>query len=223
VKTTVSTATGSEPWDPACIAAVRAEFQPDLVVTLGDLENGSLIAGGEADERTQQQFAAQVEAHSLAPHFFWRPTLAPQEMPTFYGLVASTRGLLLSTPHEEAFGLTLLEAMASGVPVVAPAVGGIPEVVRAGDTGTLLPPNASVGAWIQALEALLDDEAWYERRAARGRTWVAERFDIRAGSRLASYSDASSWKGYGGGKEPAPGELRSFFNLPPPLGPARPA
>jgi len=141
---------------------------------------GVLVGGGEADQHTQHRLAAQVEAAGLAPHFFWRPTLSPQEMPAFYGLVASTRGLLLSTSQEEAFGLTLLEAMASGVPVVAPAVGGIPEVVRRGDTGTLLPPDASVGDWVQAIEALLDDEERYRRRADRGRTWVAERFDVRA-------------------------------------------
>ncbi len=49
--------------------------------------------------------------------------------------------LLLSTSLEESFGLAVLEAMASGTPVVATAVGGIPELVRDEVTGLLFAPE----------------------------------------------------------------------------------
>lgn len=69
----------------------------------------------------------------------------------------------------EPFALTVMEGMASGVPVVASAVGGIPEVM--GDASVLVRPDdpAELAA---ALEALADDEALRRRIGAACRTWA---------------------------------------------------
>lgn len=50
--------------------------------------------------------------------------------------------LFAHAPRAEAFGLVLVEAMASGLPIVASRVGGIPEIVRHGQTGLLVAPDA---------------------------------------------------------------------------------
>lgn len=47
--------------------------------------------------------------------------------------------LVLHTPRLEAFGLVVVQAMASGAPVAAAGVGGIPEIIQDGQTGVLLP------------------------------------------------------------------------------------
>ncbi len=69
----------------------------------------------------------------------------------------------------EPFALTVLEGMASGVPVVASAIGGIPEVM--GDAGVQVRPDdpADLAA---ALEALADDEALRRRIGATCRKWA---------------------------------------------------
>ena len=57
----------------------------------------------------------------------------------------------------EAFGKTITEAMACGTPVVATAVGGIPEQISDGSTGFLVPPS-DAEAMCRAIECLLSDE-----------------------------------------------------------------
>jgi glycosyltransferase involved in cell wall biosynthesis len=73
----------------------------------------------------------------------------------------------------EGMPLVVLEAMAAGVPVVASAVSGIPEVVVDGETGWLVPPE-SPAALAAALAAVLADPAEAARRGDAGRRRVAE-------------------------------------------------
>ena len=66
--------------------------------------------------------------------------------------------------HNEAFGMALLEAQASGLPVVAGASGGVPAIVATGKTGLLVQPD-DVAAFAAALRRLVVDA---EARAAMG-------------------------------------------------------
>jgi L-malate glycosyltransferase len=70
--------------------------------------------------------------------------------------------LFLLPSATESFGLAALEAMACAVPVVASAVGGIPEVVEDGKTGFLAPPGDVPGMAERALR-LLGDATEHER------------------------------------------------------------
>lgn len=76
--------------------------------------------------------------------------------------------LVLSTPWYEPFGITPLEAMACGVPVVASSVGGLTDSVVHGSTGLLVPPR-DAGATAAAAGTLLADAGL---RAAFGRAGV---------------------------------------------------
>ena len=72
---------------------------------------------------------------------------------------------LVHAAFEEGFGLTVLEAMTTGVPVVAANRGAIPEV--AGDAALLIDPD-DADALAGALERLVDDEALRDRMSATG-------------------------------------------------------
>ncbi|MEM9177724.1 MAG: glycosyltransferase family 4 protein, partial [Myxococcota bacterium] len=79
----------------------------------------------------------------------------------------------------ETFSLTVLEAMAAGCPVVASAVGGVPEFLVDGENGLLF-PSESVAALVAAIERLLDDRALAARLGAAARRDVQARFGVDA-------------------------------------------
>jgi colanic acid/amylovoran biosynthesis glycosyltransferase len=76
----------------------------------------------------------------------------------------------------------ILEALACSRPVIASAVGGIPEVIHDQDTGLLVPP-ASPDALADAIVSLLDDSASARRLAQHGRALVEQEFSLSASSR----------------------------------------
>jgi colanic acid/amylovoran biosynthesis glycosyltransferase len=83
-----------------------------------------------------------------------------------------------STGRVEGLGMVLLEAAATGVPVVGSRIGGIPEGVIDGETG-LLAPERDPDALARCIGDLLDNPAARLRMGARARLHVEERFDIR--------------------------------------------
>ena len=89
----------------------------------------------------------------------------------------------------ELLGLSLLEAMASGTPVVASRVGGVPEIVADGETGYLVEPG-DVAGLRQRLEDLLGDRRRAERMGRAARESVVARFtwDACAQRCLAAYA-----------------------------------
>ena len=73
--------------------------------------------------------------------------------------------------------MTLLEALALGLPSVAPRVGGIPEVIRNGETGLLFPPG-DTGALASALALLLRDDTLRRRIGTSGRERVIRAYGV---------------------------------------------
>jgi phosphatidylinositol alpha-mannosyltransferase len=92
---------------------------------------------------------------------------------------------------QESFGITLVEAMAAGVAVVATDIAGYREVVRAGVDGLLVPPG-DPGEVANALRRVLEDPSLADRLRAAGRQRAA-RFDWEtvAGEVEEAYRDSS--------------------------------
>ena len=90
----------------------------------------------------------------------------------------------------ELLGLALIEAMASGTPVVASRIGGVAEVVADGETGLLVPPG-DVAALGDRLSTVLADHRMRAAMGRRARELACDRFTWEACARrcIASYEE----------------------------------
>lgn len=86
--------------------------------------------------------------------------------------------LYVTPTRYEGFGLTLLEAMAAGCPIVASDIPVVNEIVRHGENGWLTPYD-DAGALAESIVRLLDDPALRRRLVVGGERTLRERFDER--------------------------------------------
>jgi glycosyltransferase involved in cell wall biosynthesis len=138
---------------------------PDLVRDLPQLR---VVCFGRGP--LEQRVRAELAERGLAEHVVlagFRADLA-ELVPGF--------DVLAHPASREGLGLALLEAASAGVPVVACAVGGVPDVVLDGETGVLVPRDDAT-AFARALRALLASPAERRRMGAAARRHAERRFD----------------------------------------------
>jgi glycogen synthase len=117
----------------------------------------------------EREVAAKVRE---TPRCLWIDTFLREEQ--YVELYSHCAAFACPSVYEP-FGIINLEAMACARPVVASAVGGIPEVVVPGRTGLLVPP-ADPGALAEALNHVLRDRALARQMGLAGRRRVEEHF-----------------------------------------------
>ncbi len=163
----------SNPWKTAVVTAQLIErkglqYLLDALASLPPDVRGRLRlkvygTGPYADALRRRAQAAgltdRVEFAGLVEH---------EALPDLY----RTADLFVLPSLEEGLPLALVEAMASGLPAIATAVGGIPTLVRDGENGLLVPP-ADAPALARALTRLLTEETLLERLASAARASVA--------------------------------------------------
>ncbi|MFT4040850.1 MAG: glycosyltransferase [Thermomicrobiales bacterium] len=150
-----------------------------------------LIVGGETtepDERATPEIAvlrALAAELGVADQLHFAGRRQPAELHRWY----SAADVVVTTPRYEPFGLTPLEAMACGAPVIGADVGGISFTVAHGETGFLVPPRNPV-ALASRLAELLDDPALRERFGRAGVARVLHLFTWpRVGAQTATLYD----------------------------------
>jgi glycosyltransferase involved in cell wall biosynthesis len=97
------------------------------------------------------------------------------DMPSVYKAV----DMLAMPSLSEGLPMTMLEAMAAGVPVLATPVGDIPKVIKDNITGFLLPTQNS-DLLAAKIKALMDDPAQAREIGQKGRDFVKTNFSSRA-------------------------------------------
>ena len=127
-----------------------------------DLGSVRLIVAGDGPRRAR----LERRARTIAPGMVEFLGAVPREHTP--GLYAAADCLAAPAVRNESFGIVLLEAMASGRPVVASDLSGYRLVVRHGETGWLVPP-ADPTALARALGRVLADQAGARAMGAAGR------------------------------------------------------
>jgi len=110
--------------------------------------------------------------------------------------ILASLDLFVLSSHHEGMGSSLLDAMASRLPVVATRAGGIPEVVQDRETGLLVPPR-DPAALAQAILELYRDRELAARLAGRGLEVVHRKFsaEAMAGKVVELYEQFAAQKG----------------------------
>jgi len=138
-----------------------------LIEALREIPELGLVIVGDGPERPRLERIVQELGISDRVYFAGQrsktETLSLMAACDFFVLNSTYEG----HPH------AVLEAMALGLPVVATAVGGTPEVVRDGETGVLVPGR--YGALGASLSALARDPALRRRLGRAARQWIGER------------------------------------------------
>lgn len=96
--------------------------------------------------------------------------------------VLSLADIMVHPSHMEGVPLAVLSGLAAGLPVVATAVGGLPEVVRDGESGILIPPGQPETLASVVLD-LAADEARRRSLGARARRFIEEEYSLDAAAR----------------------------------------
>jgi D-inositol-3-phosphate glycosyltransferase len=170
----------------------------DVVTALADVPDAELhVAGGPAaDELPRDPEARRLQALAarlgIGERLVLRGRVGRDDMPA---LLASADAVVCA-PWYEPFGIVPLEAMASGVPVVATAVGGQIDSVVHGRTGLHVPPR-DPAALAAALTGLLAAPARREAfgHAGRVRARTLYDFDRIAASTREVYAEVASGRG----------------------------
>jgi glycogen synthase len=185
---------GIDPGRPYLLFVGRITRQKGIVHLLGAIPHLRpgvqvvLCAGAPDTEEIGREVAQKVEQvrHTSANPIVWVARVVPKaDLIPLYSQAA----VFVCPSVYEPFGIINLEAMACGTPVVASAVGGIPEVVEPGRTGLLVPlqprgpgdfepmdPDRFARDLASAVNGLLDDPALRQAMGAQARARVERHF-----------------------------------------------
>jgi glycosyltransferase involved in cell wall biosynthesis len=134
---------------------------------------GACTAGDEALVASLKQ---QLAAAGLAEQVTWSPNISREEKAA---MLSSLTLFSVPATYPEAFGLYLIEAMASGVPVVQPRASSFPEIIENSGGGVLVPAGDPV-ALAQAWYDLMQNHTALPSLGARGRRAAKQFYSVEA-------------------------------------------
>ena len=159
----------------------REKAFPDLVAAVAQLRDLTpnarirLIIAGDGPEKPR------IEERARSLHLLGNLTL-PGHVHDVRPYYRAADVLAISSTSEGSPNV-LLEALAAGVPTVATAVGGVPEMVEDKKSALLVPPG-DPGAMAQALQSVLTDASLRENITLHGRELISSRYSPQSRARI---------------------------------------
>jgi glycosyltransferase involved in cell wall biosynthesis len=158
------------------LTAGRLNYQKGLHVLIEalplikkELQDVKLVIVGDGEERPRLKKLAQTL--DVAESVVFTGSLHHEDLPQAF----ASADVFVLPSFFESFGITLIEAQATAKPVVATRVGGIPEVVMNGESGTLVEPGKP-NKLANAIITILSDRNMAVRMGRKGRKHVEENF-----------------------------------------------
>lgn len=167
----------TEPNKPMILAMARPDERKNLEKLvhvygqserLQELGNLVMVMGARDDMRVMpkgqlsviQNVLYLIDLYDLYGKVAYPKAHEPSEVPDLYRLVASRRGVFINPALTEPFGLTLLEAGATGLPIVATNDGGPRDIIANCRNGLLVDPHDGNAIEKALLRTLTEPEQW---------------------------------------------------------------
>jgi glycosyltransferase involved in cell wall biosynthesis len=151
----------------AFLGRISPEKAPDAAIRIAGRAGMKLKIAAKIDRVDREYFVERIEPLLSLPHVEFIGEIGEHQKAEFLGNAA---GLLFPIAWREPFGLSMIEAMACGTPVVAMRAGSVPEVVDEGITGFVVENEDQAVAAVRRLHSL---------DRARVRRVFEERFTAR--------------------------------------------
>jgi glycosyltransferase involved in cell wall biosynthesis len=161
-----------------------------LVLRLG-IRKAKLTIIGEGNQEYLRRLRELSRERGIEPLVTFLPMQPKEALP---GLYQEADVFLFPSIWAEPFGRVIVEAMASGLPVVGTRVGGAAELLLEEETALVFPPEDALGLALQ-VKRLIDSPELREGLSRRGREFAVSRFDTR---RMTDEIEASLMKVAGG-------------------------
>lgn len=162
---------GIKPEEPTILCARRFDpkngliyFSREICRILRDYPSAQILFVGDGPPHEKQRIFDCIRSACVESRVKFAGAVPNHEMPAYYA--AADVSVIPSL--QEATSLTCLESMASGVPVVATTVGGLPELITHEKEGLLVPPADST-ALAMAILTLLGHPEWRRTLGEAGR------------------------------------------------------
>jgi sucrose-phosphate synthase len=136
----------------------------NLVLLIGTRDDIDNVPKGQ--RKILQQMLRLIDRYDLYGLAAYPKHHSSEDIAEIYRLAAARRGVFVNPALTEPFGLTLIEAAASGLPIVATNDGGPQEIVRICNNGVLIDPLDAEALARKLLESITDRAEWSRRSRA---------------------------------------------------------